>query len=250
MSDRQGSYALRTIAEESELARLRKQVDVLGARELEVFRAGQLDTAGRWLDLGCGPGFVMERNRRAFPAWSLWGCDVSCALATLAAGQGQPVVCASGEALPFCDQMFDGVYARLMLRHVPRPDRILAEMSRVTRAGGSVVLIDTDDATLQVHPEPAGYAEARQRRREQILRSGADPHIGRRLPMLARGAGLEVLSVTQLPLTTFDIGAPAFAKLISPLLEGEEALVELERWGGDPAVFGSWSLLCVVARKS
>jgi ubiquinone/menaquinone biosynthesis C-methylase UbiE len=46
------------------------------------------------------------------------------------------------EALPFGDAEFDTVVCALALCSIPRPDVALAEMARVVRPGGSVVLVD------------------------------------------------------------------------------------------------------------
>jgi SAM-dependent methyltransferase len=48
------------------------------------------------------------------------------------------MVRASGEALPFATGMVDICYSSNVLEHVAQPNRMLAEMVRVTRPGGTV----------------------------------------------------------------------------------------------------------------
>ena len=45
------------------------------------------------------------------------------------------------QALPFDDASFDAAYCSMVLHHVARPDQALAEMARVVRPGGKVVVI-------------------------------------------------------------------------------------------------------------
>jgi len=46
------------------------------------------------------------------------------------------------EGLPFVDESFDIVYCRSSLHHFAHPERAVAEMVRVCRIGGRVVLVD------------------------------------------------------------------------------------------------------------
>jgi ubiquinone/menaquinone biosynthesis C-methylase UbiE/DNA-binding transcriptional ArsR family regulator len=45
-------------------------------------------------------------------------------------------------ALPFADGAFDAVYCSMVLHHVAMPAQALAELTRIVRPGGAVVLID------------------------------------------------------------------------------------------------------------
>lgn len=62
----------------------------------------------------------------------------------LAASAGRfmdkPFLAASATALPFADQSFDLVWSVWTLEHVIAPERMLAEMLRVTRPGGALFL--------------------------------------------------------------------------------------------------------------
>jgi SAM-dependent methyltransferase len=45
-------------------------------------------------------------------------------------------------SLAFADSTFDGAVTRLSLHHIPAPGRIVAEMARVVRPGGTIVVSD------------------------------------------------------------------------------------------------------------
>jgi ubiquinone/menaquinone biosynthesis C-methylase UbiE len=49
---------------------------------------------------------------------------------------------ANAESLPFLDESFDLVFCRASLHHFEHPERAIAEMVRVCRVGGRVVLMD------------------------------------------------------------------------------------------------------------
>jgi SAM-dependent methyltransferase len=99
---------------------------------------------GAVLDVGCGTGTLAEAMRRE--GFRVYGLDASTGmLAQLGAAQrGQPVV-GFGERLPFRDGSFDLAITVATLHHITDPRRIaetIAEMCRVTRAGGHVVVWD------------------------------------------------------------------------------------------------------------
>ena len=102
------------------------------------------DTA---LDVACGPGSVVlafaKRVQRAF------GLDATAAMleqARQAAAKSDTDNVAwhqgSVYALPFADGAFDIVSCRFAFHHLERPAEAFAEMVRVCRAGGRIVLCD------------------------------------------------------------------------------------------------------------
>ncbi|HEY3352054.1 MAG TPA: methyltransferase domain-containing protein [Polyangia bacterium] len=109
---------------------------------------------GRALDIGCGGGFYLEElARRGFAAA---GVDSSpgmldrCRDRLARAGLGARVRLAHGdvEALPFDDGSFDLVLAIGVLGYLLRDDRALAELRRVLRPGGYVIVNVTNQWSL------------------------------------------------------------------------------------------------------
>ncbi|MDP3426851.1 MAG: C-GCAxxG-C-C family (seleno)protein [Humidesulfovibrio sp.] len=102
-------------------------------------------------DLGAGTGFITEALLEA-------GLSVACVdqspdmLAALAAkfppcGPGGACVTlleGQAEALPLPDASVDFVFANMFLHHVDDPGRAIAEMARIVRPGGRVVITDLD----------------------------------------------------------------------------------------------------------
>lgn len=90
------------------------------------------------LEAGCGTGLIMSRLRPHVA--SVTGVDLSARMLEQAARRGLAVVQGSVTALPFPDGAFDAVCSFKVLAHVAEIERALAELSRVTRPGGHLVL--------------------------------------------------------------------------------------------------------------
>lgn len=163
------------------------------------------------LDVGCGPGTdTLPLAEIVGPAGSVRGIDRDPAMLAEAgrraeaAGVADRVEHAEGDAcaLAFADASFDAVRSERLLLHLAEPERAVAEMVRVTRPGGRVVLMDTDWGTRSVDT-PEVELERRIARvlTERCLDNG---YSGRRLYGLMRGAGIPSPEVDLVPLHTTD----------------------------------------------
>jgi SAM-dependent methyltransferase len=89
-------------------------------------------TRGRVVDVGCGEG-------RFLPPRGV-GVDVDAARLPLARSRSPLVVRAGAHALPFRDGSFDTAYAHRMLNDAGRIDVVLAEIGRVLRPDGRLLI--------------------------------------------------------------------------------------------------------------
>jgi malonyl-CoA O-methyltransferase len=92
---------------------------------------------GSLLDVGCGTA----RRLASSGAASAVGIDASLGMLRHAVGHF-PLAAADVLALPFPDASFDRVWCRLVLGHVSALDDAWAELGRVCRPGGCVVVTD------------------------------------------------------------------------------------------------------------
>jgi SAM-dependent methyltransferase len=99
---------------------------------------------GLVLDVGCGTGALAGHVARA--DYDVVGLDISPGMLTEAAAQGiAGVFAGSSERMPFADGTFDLAYTVATLHHLETPERVagtIAEMGRVVRPGGRVLLWD------------------------------------------------------------------------------------------------------------
>ncbi|MFO1540534.1 MAG: class I SAM-dependent methyltransferase [Chloroflexota bacterium] len=90
------------------------------------------------LDVGCGIGTYVRRFR-AFSD-DVHGLEVEPERVAEASRELPNIVCGVGEALPYPDARFDLVFSNEVIEHVADDRRTAAEMVRVTRPGGLIVL--------------------------------------------------------------------------------------------------------------
>jgi SAM-dependent methyltransferase len=103
----------------------------------EVQRWCPLDGASV-LDVGGGPGYFADAFTSAGARYA--GVDPDAGELTARGGVAGNTMRASGLCLPFANGAFDLTYSSNVLEHVPDPEGMVAEMVRVTRPGGTVVV--------------------------------------------------------------------------------------------------------------
>jgi ubiquinone/menaquinone biosynthesis C-methylase UbiE len=103
----------------------------------------QLTGEERALDVGAGAGafaFAIAPRVREVVAVEL--DDELAARARADAPKNVEVIVADGEHLPFERASFDVAGTLRTLHHTPRPELLVAELARVTRPGGTILIVD------------------------------------------------------------------------------------------------------------
>lgn len=194
------------------------------------------------LDVGCGPGFhTVAMGGIVGSGGRIEGVDhdplmiAAAQERARASGVGGWVSHRLGDAyaLPFKDGAFDACRSERMLQHLEHPDRAVAEMMRVTKRGGRVVIADSDFGSLSMD----GVDAALERRMavfkaERTLHNG---YSGRGLWRLMRAAGLMDVSVQPIAMHTTVLGVARLILMLDEVearasVDGAFTAVELAEW--------------------
>jgi len=107
---------------------------------------------GRALDIGTGPGQIVLKLARRLTRWKFVGVDrssgmIAQAQANLASAGGGlagrvEFQVADGNRLAFPEKSFDLVMCNSVLHHLSEPQNLLAEMARLARPTGAILLRD------------------------------------------------------------------------------------------------------------
>jgi ubiquinone/menaquinone biosynthesis C-methylase UbiE len=182
------------------------------------------------LDVGCGTGNdVREIAGLVGPGGKVVGLDASCAMIDesrrRASGSGIPVEFVLGNVygLEFPDQSFDRARADRVFIHLEDPERALAEMMRVLRPGGRIVVSDPDCDTIFVD---SPKRETTRKVIHSVCDQSGSGMVGRELPRLFMQAGLSNIACVPRVLTMdltlmhrlFDghLAEPAVAAMFDP----------------------------------
>ena len=152
---------------------------------------------GSVLDVACGPGILSAAIAKS--ARDVVALDLTPQMLTKArqrcsaAGLNlNNVAFREGNAaeLPFADNTFDAVVTRLSVHHFDRPDRVMSEIFRVVRPGGSFVMADVISSEVAAESELQNAIE--------ILRDPSHVRMlpGSELTSLVEEAGFAIESQT------------------------------------------------------
>ncbi|HET7579634.1 MAG TPA: methyltransferase domain-containing protein [Bacillales bacterium] len=117
------------------------------------------DWTGSWsgksvLDVGCGPGRILMRG--VGEAEKLTGVDLSPEMIEMAKQNlGDNAALLTGDAydLPFDDNTFDICLSTCVMFLLPEPEKGIAEMVRVTNAGGTIAMLNPAVKMDEAHAE-------------------------------------------------------------------------------------------------
>lgn len=102
----------------------------------------EVPAGGRWLDAGCGTGALTQTILREAQPEAVTGIDSSAAYVAYARDRTPDpratFLVGDAESLPDPDGVYDAAVSGLVLNFVPHPERMLAELVRVTRPEGVV----------------------------------------------------------------------------------------------------------------
>jgi len=137
------------------------------------------------LEVGCGPGFVMDIVKEQF---DVQGLDIDADMVSMCKARGLDVVKGRAEELPFNDKEFDVIYCSFLLLQVKDPIAVVKEMARVSRRW-VLALAEPDYGAWIDFPE--GLEGLKEILIKGMKALGSDPFIGRKLRGIFEQAGLK-----------------------------------------------------------
>ena len=214
------------------------------AQRQAVLDALRLAPGERVLDIGSGPGMLVRQMAEAVgERGAVDAVDVSQSMLALAArrersADAAPVEIAEADALalPFADASFDVAVSTQVYEYVEDLPSALAEVRRVLRPGGRLLVLDTDWESLVWHSRDSS-------RMRRVLAAWdehlADPHLPRRLPGLLEDAGFTLAAASVF--TMLDVGwdpgnySAGLIDMIAAYVPGHGGVSESETdaWAGD-----------------
>jgi len=224
------------MADESMVRNLDAQARAIWPQESVLFRRYALPDAPYILDAGCGTGEVSSRLAELFPHARVLGVDIIGKHLELARSRYQGLAPRlsfehqSVFGLEAADHAFDLTVCRHVLHSIPYPNRVLAELARVTRPGGYLHLIPEDYGMIHFQrgtPDPRDFWYEVPARFGAL--TGTDLFIGRNTYGILAAMGLEDITVDYLIVDTIRVPKETFAAILEAWRDGyATAIGELE----------------------
>jgi SAM-dependent methyltransferase len=231
----------------SELERLRLQARVWESAAATLFQDVEVPEGATAIDLGCGAmGVLGALSRRVGPRGKVVGVDndplqLEAARAFVQDARLSNVEIVEGDAFAtrFASGSFDLVHQRFVIAPAGRDAEMLAEMRRLVRPGGIVVLQEPDSASWSLHPASETFDHLKRAILAAFRNAGGDFDAGRKLLPLLRSNGLARVGI-RADIKALQSGNPylhlplQFSKSLEPrLLSGIVAPDLLARWRGE-----------------
>jgi len=259
------------MADESMVRNLAAQASAIWPQEAPLLKRYALPAALRILDAGCGTGEAASRLAELFPGADVLGVDIIDAHLALARSRYERLAARlrfqhqSVYELQAEDHTFDLTVCRHVIHAIPHPDRVIAELARVTRRGGYLHIIAEDYGMLHFQrgtPDPADFWHVAPARFGAA--TGTDLFVGRHAYGILVRLGLVEIKVDYVVVDTLRVPRQTFAAILEAWRDGyadvigemtpinrESALEYFEQMIAnvrDPFGYAAWMVPIVSAR--
>ena len=219
------------MGDESMVRNLAHQAEAIWPQEQHLFDRYALSGVLDILDLGCGTGEITRRLAAHYPQARLVGVDILESNLVLArrdsANLGERVQYMQGDAfaLEIDGASIDLVVCRHMSQSVPDFPLVLAEITRVLKAGGWLHLLSEDYGMLHFPAaRDSGGLDPDQFWNSHAIAFldsiGCDGRIGRNSPGLLQAAGYEDVAMDYVVVDTLRVPRDIFAGIIRAWRDG------------------------------
>jgi ubiquinone/menaquinone biosynthesis C-methylase UbiE len=220
------------MADESMVRCLDAQARAIWPQEIHLIRRYDLPPQAEILDAGCGTGEVASRLAQVFPQANVLGVDLIDHHLEVARSRYAHL----GSRLTFerqsvfelgaPDDRFDLTVCRHVIHSIPHPERVIAELVRVTRGGGYLHLIPEDYGMLHFqrgmidprdfwHVVPPAFGSA----------THCDLFVGRNIYGILALMNLRQITVDYIIVDTLRVPRETFAAILEAWRDGYAAPV-------------------------
>ncbi|MFT3841429.1 MAG: class I SAM-dependent methyltransferase [Myxococcaceae bacterium] len=218
---------LEQMADESMVRTLAAQVEAIWPQEVGLLKRYGFSGGISVLDAGCGTGEATFKLAELYPQAKLLGVDIIDA----SLARGRQKCAAFGERVRFenrsvfelklPDASFDLVVSRHVIHSIPHPEKVLAELKRVTKKGGRLHVIAEDYGMIHF-PDRSLSADRfwYTATREFGEKIGIDHFIGRRTPSLFKQLGLKDVTVDYVVVDPLRVPAATFTRIFQAWCDG------------------------------
>jgi ubiquinone/menaquinone biosynthesis C-methylase UbiE len=262
---------VKQMADESMVRNLAAQANAIWPQESELLARYGLPENARILDAGCGTGEIASRLAERFPKGMVLGVDVldhHLELARDRYRESAPNLAFEHRSifeLGLPERSFDLTVCRHVVHSIPYPERVYAELARVTKHGGWLHLIPEDYGMLHFergtpdpldfwHETPVAFGRA----------TDTDLFVGRHAYRHLRALGLQDITVDYVIVDTLRVPRETFAGILTAWRDGyTDVVAEHSRFTAeqaaayfdamianirDPERYAAWMVPVVAAR--
>src|SRR5258707_2501617 len=159
------------------------------------YLAHRVPPGAQILSVGCGPGVILREVCATDSSITGTGIDISAervqeAIRKNPANSRVKLLRGDAHAMQFPSDSFDLVYSRMLFEYLHDKERAAAEMVRVCRPGGSVLIQDLDGQLLWNYPEDPVVQCAVEKVVAGFAGTGVGPFFWRQLFSPAPNGGL------------------------------------------------------------
>lgn len=215
------------MADESMVRTLAAQAEAIWPQEVPLLHRYTLPAEARILDAGCGTGEGASRLAELFPQAQVLGVDIidhHLELARSRYARLAPRLTFEHQSvfgLDAADRSFDLTVCRHVIHSIPHPEQVLAELARITRAGGYLHVIAEDYGMLHFQrgtPDPRDFWH--EAAASFGAATGTDLFIGRNIFSILAAMRLKEIAIDYIVVDTLRVPRETFAAMFEAWRDG------------------------------
>ncbi|MCY7118522.1 methyltransferase domain-containing protein [Streptococcus mutans] len=202
------------------IQRMEVQAKLTWNREIKLIQENVADPKDKLkiLEIGSGPGVITKKLCELFPNAQITCLEldsdfVEYSKTALPDDYKERVEILKGDItqIDLDEEVYDIVYARLVLQHVHGVDKALENAHKALKKGGQILITDIDEGLFGIiDPEvPELSYVYGQHIQEQVL-EGGDRYIGRKLWRMLKNANFSTVDLDLIPVNSDEVGINSF----------------------------------------